>query len=38
MIFQIQKSVSSKMEVNMKLEQDHMEGVDEREWVSWPSK
>lgn len=29
---QIQRSVSSRMEVNMKLEQDHMEGVDEREW------
>ncbi|XP_046673729.1 coronin-7-like [Homalodisca vitripennis] len=29
---QIQKSVSSKVEVNMKLEQDQMEGVDEREW------
>lgn len=26
------------MEVNMKLEQDHMEGVDEREWVSSLSK
>jgi hypothetical protein len=31
-IFQIQKSVSSRMEVNYKLEQDDMEGVDEREW------
>ncbi|KAL0269016.1 UNVERIFIED_CONTAM: hypothetical protein PYX00_010761 [Menopon gallinae] len=29
---QIQKSVSSKMEVNLSLEQDHMEGVDEHEW------
>jgi hypothetical protein len=31
---QIQRAVSSKMEVNLKLEQDEMEGVDEREWVS----
>ena len=31
---QIQRAVSSKMEVNLKLEQDEMEGVDEHEWVS----
>jgi len=31
---QIQQAVSSKMEVNLKLEQDEMEGVDEQEWVS----
>lgn len=31
---QIQRAVSSKMAVNLKLEQDEMEGVDEREWVS----
>jgi hypothetical protein len=31
---QIQKSVSNKMEINMKLEQDEMEGVDSKEWVS----
>jgi hypothetical protein len=31
---QIQRAVSSRMEVNMKLEQDEMEGVDEHEWVS----
>lgn len=30
--FQIQKSVSSRLQVNMKLEQDEMEGVDEKEW------
>ncbi|XP_075991727.1 coronin-7-like, partial [Anticarsia gemmatalis] len=29
---QIMKSMSAKMEVNMKLEQDSMEGVDETEW------
>ncbi|KAJ9590762.1 hypothetical protein L9F63_016278, partial [Diploptera punctata] len=29
---QIQRAVSSRMEVNMKLEQDEMEGVDDREW------
>ncbi|XP_014248589.1 coronin-7 isoform X2 [Cimex lectularius] len=29
---QIQKSVSSRVEINMKLEQDKMEGVDEVEW------
>nr|CAD7430472.1 unnamed protein product [Timema monikensis] len=29
---QIQRAVSSRMEVNLKLEQDDMEGVDEREW------
>jgi len=29
---QIQQAVSSKMEVNLKLEQDEMEGVDEQEW------
>ncbi|KAK4887740.1 hypothetical protein RN001_004011 [Aquatica leii] len=29
---EIQKSVSSRLEVNMKLEQDDMEGVDEKEW------
>ena len=29
---EIQKSVSSRLEVNMKLEQDEMEGVDEKEW------
>ncbi|KAK6630379.1 hypothetical protein RUM44_005046 [Polyplax serrata] len=29
---QIQKAVSSRMEINMSLEQDHMEGVDEHEW------
>ncbi|KAL3267045.1 hypothetical protein HHI36_011187 [Cryptolaemus montrouzieri] len=29
---EIQKSVSNKMEINMKLEQDDMEGVDEKEW------
>nr|CAD7393572.1 unnamed protein product [Timema cristinae] len=28
----IQRAVSSRMEVNLKLEQDDMEGVDEREW------
>jgi coronin-7 len=33
-LLQIQRAVSSKMEVNLKLEQDEMEGVDEREWVS----
>lgn len=30
--FQIQKSVSARMEYNTKLEQDDMEGVDETEW------
>lgn len=29
---EIQKSVSNRLEVNLKLEQDEMEGVDEREW------
>ncbi|XP_071452407.1 coronin-7 isoform X3 [Hetaerina americana] len=29
---QIQRAVSSRMEVNLKLEQDDMEGVDEKEW------
>lgn len=29
---QIQKSVSSRLEYNAKLEQDDMEGVDEGEW------
>lgn len=29
---EISKSVSNRMEVNMKLEQDEMEGVDEKEW------
>ncbi|XP_049863279.1 coronin-7 isoform X3 [Schistocerca gregaria] len=29
---QIQRAVSSRMEVNLKLEQDDMEGVDDREW------
>lgn len=29
---EIQKSVSSRLEVNMALEQDDMEGVDEKEW------
>lgn len=29
---QIQKSVSSRLEYNTKLEQDEMEGVDEGEW------
>lgn len=29
---QIQKSVSSRLEYNAKLEQDEMEGVDEGEW------
>ncbi|KAK5643995.1 hypothetical protein RI129_007840 [Pyrocoelia pectoralis] len=29
---EIQKSVSSRLEVNMTLEQDDMEGVDEKEW------
>ncbi|XP_031341149.1 coronin-7 isoform X1 [Photinus pyralis] len=29
---EIQKSVSSRLEVNMTLEQDNMEGVDEKEW------
>ncbi|XP_069703216.1 coronin-7 isoform X2 [Periplaneta americana] len=29
---QIQRAVSNRMEVNLKLEQDDMEGVDEREW------
>ncbi|XP_046394755.1 coronin-7 isoform X5 [Ischnura elegans] len=29
---QIQRAVSSRMEVNLKLEQDEMEGVDENEW------
>jgi hypothetical protein len=33
-VMQIQRAVSNRMEVNMKLEQDEMEGVDEREWVS----
>jgi hypothetical protein len=33
-VMQIQRAVSSRMEVNLKLEQDEMEGVDEREWVS----
>ncbi|XP_065334722.1 coronin-7 isoform X1 [Cloeon dipterum] len=28
----IQKSVSKRMEINMKLEQDEMEGVDSKEW------
>ncbi|KAL1116265.1 hypothetical protein AAG570_005760 [Ranatra chinensis] len=32
---QIQKSVSSRVEVNLKLEQDRMEGVDEIEWVTF---
>lgn len=31
---QIQRLISSRVEVNMSLEQDKMEGVDEREWVS----
>lgn len=31
--FQIKNSVSARMEVNYKLEQDEMEGVDEEEWV-----
>ncbi|XP_021932218.1 coronin-7 isoform X5 [Zootermopsis nevadensis] len=31
---QIQRAVGSRMEVNLKLEQDGMEGVDEHEWVS----
>nr|CAD7412043.1 unnamed protein product [Timema poppensis] len=31
---EIQRAVSSRMEVNLKLEQDDMEGVDEREWWS----
>ncbi|CAG9762430.1 unnamed protein product [Ceutorhynchus assimilis] len=30
---EIQKSVSSRLEVNLKLEQDEMEGVDEKEWT-----
>ncbi|XP_076251127.1 coronin isoform X1 [Rhynchophorus ferrugineus] len=30
---EIQKSVSSRLEVNLKLEQDDMEGVDEKEWI-----
>lgn len=30
--FQLKKSVSSKLEVNLSLEQDDMEGVDEKEW------
>ncbi|XP_049777746.1 coronin-7 isoform X3 [Schistocerca cancellata] len=30
---QIQRAVSSRMEVNLKLEQDDMEGVDDREWI-----
>jgi coronin-7 len=29
---EIQKSVSNKLEMNLKLEQDEMEGVDEKEW------
>ncbi|XP_050307808.1 coronin-7 isoform X2 [Anthonomus grandis grandis] len=29
---EIQKSVSNRLEVNLKLEQDEMEGVDEKEW------
>lgn len=29
---QIQKSVSDRLEINLKLEQDSMEGVDENEW------
>ncbi|XP_066145726.1 coronin-7 isoform X2 [Euwallacea fornicatus] len=29
---EIQKSVSNRLEVNLKLEQDDMEGVDEKEW------
>ena len=29
---QIQKTISSRVEVNLKLEQDDMEGVDEKEW------
>lgn len=33
-VMQIQRAVSSRMEVNLKLEQDEMEGVDEHEWVS----
>ncbi|XP_044254931.1 coronin-7 isoform X2 [Tribolium madens] len=30
---ELQKSVSNRMEVNLKLEQDEMEGVDEKEWT-----
>ncbi|XP_045479141.1 coronin-7 isoform X1 [Harmonia axyridis] len=29
---EIQKSISNRMEINLKLEQDEMEGVDEKEW------
>lgn len=29
---QIKNSVSARLEVNLKLEQDDMEGVDEHEW------
>ncbi|XP_049826168.1 coronin-7 isoform X2 [Aethina tumida] len=29
---EIQRSVSNKLEINLKLEQDEMEGVDEKEW------
>ncbi|KAJ1528065.1 hypothetical protein ONE63_007983 [Megalurothrips usitatus] len=31
---QIQQAMSNRVEINTKLEQDDMEGVDEREWVS----
>lgn len=34
-LFQIQKSVSARMEYNTALEQDHMEGVDADEWNEW---
>ncbi|XP_060530155.1 coronin-7 isoform X2 [Cylas formicarius] len=30
---EIQKSVSDRLEINLKLEQDDMEGVDEKEWL-----
>ncbi|XP_017767884.1 PREDICTED: coronin-7 isoform X2 [Nicrophorus vespilloides] len=33
---EISKSVSSRLEVNLKLEQDDMEGVDENEWDDHP--
>jgi len=32
--FQLEDAVKQKMVLNMKLEQDSMEGVDESEWVS----
>lgn len=29
------KSISAKVQMNLKLEQDSMEGVDESEWDQW---